>query len=86
MIEKQLGDAQIHGQQVARLEYAMAIVQRLKKLSPGIEHSNDEILSEMMESSLQLIVRDPQLQKRAGNERNTLLELIAGLQNSPSSQ
>jgi hypothetical protein len=83
-IEKQLSDAQTHGQQVARLEYAMAIAQRLKKLSPGIEHSNEEVLSEMVEGSLQWVIRHPYLRKNAANERDALLEIIAGLQNNPS--
>ncbi len=81
LLEKQLSDTQNHSQQSARVEYALAIAQRLKKLPPGIEHSSDEILSEMVAGSLQLIVRDANMQKRAGFERNALLDLISSLQN-----
>jgi hypothetical protein len=37
---------------------------------------------ELVESSLQAIVRDAQLQKRAFNERNALLDLISWLHNT----
>ena len=83
MLEKQMSDVHARSQQAARLEYALAIAQRLKKLPPGIEHTSDEILSEMVEGSLQLIVRDSNLQKRASFEKTALLDLIASLQNNP---
>jgi len=85
-LEQQLGAAQERGQETGRHEYAQAVAQRLKKLSPGIEHSSDEILLELVESSLHVIVRDAQLQKRAANEKNALLDLIAWIQNNPPSQ
>jgi hypothetical protein len=82
-LEQQLNATQEHGQESARHEYSQAIAQRLKKLAPGIEHTSDEILLELVESSLHTIVRDPHLQKRAANEKNALLDLIAWIQNNP---
>ena len=83
-LELQLSTAQASGQETARQEYAQAVTQRVNKLVPGIEHSCDEILLELVESSLQVIVKDAQLQKRAVNEKNALLDLITWIQSNPT--
>ncbi len=85
-LELQLGAVQEHGQETARLDYAQAIARQLNKLAPGIEHTPDEILLELVESSLHVIIKDDLLQKRAANEKNALLDLIAWIQSNPPSQ
>ena len=85
-LEQHVSSTQQQGQQAARRDYAQAITKRLKRLYPISEYSSEQILSEMVASSLDMVIRDPQLLKRTGNERTALLDLIAWIQNNPANQ
>jgi hypothetical protein len=58
-------------------------VGRLNRLPRGIEYDSATLLRELVEGTLQLTVRDPQLNNTASNERNNLIDLIAWAQRKP---
>jgi hypothetical protein len=86
VLDEQLGNVQFKGQEAARYDYSQTILQRLKHLANLNNPTSDEILSELVGSSIHLIVRDPQLQTRLSHERETLLNLTTWLQNTSSIQ
>jgi len=83
LLEHRLSVTRQEGQHKALREFAMASVNRLNRLPPGIESDSPTLLRELMEGTLQLTIRDPQLNNTASNERNSLIDLIAWAQRKP---
>jgi hypothetical protein len=83
LLERRLSDTRQEGQQKALREFAMASVNRLNRLPRGIEYDSPTLLRELVEGTLQLTIRDPQLNNTASNERSSLIDLIAWAQRKP---
>lgn len=82
-IDEEMDKCRIVGQERAMQEYSQAASQSLSKLSPGIARDSTTILTELVEGTLGLVVRNPRWNNTMSDEKNILLDLINWLQKRP---
>jgi hypothetical protein len=80
LLDQQFSQVREKSRQAAQRDFANAAVQYLRRLPPGIAHSEADILKALADGTLSLLMHDGLLRKRGANEKNLMIELLEWLQ------
>lgn len=80
LLDQQFSQVREKSRQTAQRDFAKAAVQNLRRLPPGIAHSEAEILKALADGTLSLLKNEGRLRKRAAEEINKMIELLEWLQ------
>jgi hypothetical protein len=76
LIEQQLRYINERSYDDAIQEYASIVIKHMGKFSPDQDYGTSEVISELLQSSLHMIIRDAALNKKAIKECEDLIELV----------